>query len=127
MAFCDVKTITGDVLKKTKMHYIFLHSPSVTLKRIQRLKDLISSSFFLLLLNKTPMGKKTLNTVTLHCLTPKLTIPQLFFLFGGFPARVKNKLNKRKKDKKEGTDRTALLLFIFQLLPQIDNNRFLKL
>lgn len=60
---------------------------------------------------------------TLHRIALKLTPPQRFFLFGGFPAGVKNKKNNRERDK---NDRITLLMF-FQLLPQIDNNGFLKL
>lgn len=47
---------------------------------------------------------------TLHRIALKLTPPQHFFLFGGFPAGVKNKKNNRERDK---NDRITPLMFFF--------------
>lgn len=47
---------------------------------------------------------------TLHRIALKLTPPQRFFLFGGFPAGVKNKKNNRERDK---NDRITPLMFFF--------------
>lgn len=96
--------------------------PCLTLRRIQYLKDLISFFFFfpsLTIKQNPPQGMATLHRIAL-----KLTPPQRFFLFGGFPAGVKNKKNNRERDK---NDRITPLMFFFRLLPQIDNNGFLKL
>lgn len=96
--------------------------PCLTLRRIQHLKDLISFFFFfpsLTIKQNPPQGMATLHRIAL-----KLTPPQRFFLFGGFPAGVKNKKNNRERDK---NDRITPLMFFFRLLPQIDNNGFLKL
>lgn len=80
--------------------------PCLTLRRIQHLKDLISFFFFfpsLTIKQNPPQGMATLHRIAL-----KLTPPQHFFLFGGFPAGVKNKKNNRERDK---NDRITLLMF----------------